>query len=172
MDAAQDIRAPELATLDLYCGRVAGAVGHLSVHVFGDASPSAHDVADHLGRALQLTNILRDLDEDAQRGRLYLPREILQRHGIATTEPLKVLRHPALPAVCRDVAALAVTHFDNAAGAMARCSRRAMRPAAVMGAFYRGMLDALLREGWRDPSRRVGLSKRRKLWLVLRHGLL
>jgi phytoene/squalene synthetase len=172
MDAAQDIRAPELATLDLYCGRVAGAVGHLSVHVFGDASPSAHDVADHLGRALQLTNILRDLDEDARRGRLYLPREILDRHGIATTDPPAVLRHPALPAVCREVAARALAHFDRAAEAMARCSRRAMRPAAVMGAFYRAMLDALLRESWRDPSRRVGLSKSHKLWLVLRHGLL
>jgi squalene synthase HpnD len=172
MDAAEDIRAPDLATLDLYCGRVAGAVGHLSVHVFGDAAPAAHTVADHLGRALQLTNILRDLDEDARRGRLYLPREILDRHGIATTEPLAVLRHPALPATCRDVAALAVTHFDKAAEAMAVCSRWAMRPAAVMGAFYRGTLDALLREGWRDPSRRVGLSKSQKLRLVLRHGLL
>jgi phytoene synthase len=172
MDAAEDIRAPDLATLDLYCGRVAGAVGHLSVHVFGDAGPAAHTVADHLGRALQLTNILRDLDEDARRGRLYLPREMLDRHGIATTEPLAVLRHPALPATCRDVAALAVTHFDKAAEAMAVCSRWAMRPAAVMGAFYRGMLDALLREGWRDPSRRVRLSKSQKLRLVLRHGLL
>jgi squalene synthase HpnD len=172
MDAAEDIRAPDLATLDLYCGRVAGAVGHLSVHVFGDAGPAAHTVADHLGRALQLTNILRDLDEDARRGRLYLPREVLDRHGIATTEPLAVLRHPALPAACLDVAAVAVTHFDQAAAAMARCSRWAMRPAAVMGAFYRGMLDALLREGWRDPSRRVRLSKSQKLRLVLRHGLL
>jgi len=90
----------------------------------------------------------------------------------ATTEPLAVLRHPALPATCRDVAALAVTHFDKAAEAMAVCSRWAMRPAAVMGAFYRGMLDALLREGWRDPSRRVRLSKSQKLRLVLRHGLL
>ena len=171
MDAAEDIRAPDLATLDLYCGRVAGAVGHLSVHVFGDASPAAHSVADHLGRALQLTNILRDLDEDAQRGRLYLPREILERHGISATDPLTVLRHPALPAACRDLAELALSHFDEAARAMARCSRRAMRPAAVMGAFYRAMLDALLREGWRDPSTRIRLSKLHKLRLVLRHGL-
>jgi presqualene diphosphate synthase len=171
MDAAEDIRAPDLATLDLYCGRVAAAVGHLSVHVFGDASPAAHMVADRLGRALQLTNILRDLDEDAQRGRLYLPREILERHGIAATDPLMVLRHPAVPAVCRDVAAIALEHFDKAAEAMARCSRWAMRPAAVMGAFYRAMLDAMLRDGWHDPSRRVGLSKPHKLWLVLRHGL-
>jgi presqualene diphosphate synthase len=172
MDAAEDIRAPDMATLDLYCARVAAAVGHLSVHVFGDPSPDAHAVADSLGRALQLTNILRDLDEDARRGRLYLPREILERHGIRTLEPLQVLRHPALPAACRDLAATAQRHFDEAGRAMARCSRRAMRPAAIMGAFYRAMLDALVRSEWRDPSRRIGLSKRQKLWLVLRHGIL
>ena len=172
MDAAEDIRAPDLATLDLYCGRVAAAVGHLSVHVFGDPSPDAHAVADLLGRALQLTNILRDVDEDARRGRLYLPREILDRHGIRTTEPMDVLRHPALPAVCRDLAEVARADFVQAAQAMARCSRRAMRPAAVMGAFYRSMLEALSRSEWRDPSRRIGLSKPRKLWLVLRYGLL
>ena len=172
MDATEEIRAPDLATLDLYCGRVAGAVGHLSVHVFGDPSPAAHSVADHLGRALQLTNILRDLDEDARRGRLYLPREILERHGIAGSDPLKVLRHPALPAACRELAQVALAHFDEAAQAMARCSRWAMRPAAVMGAFYRAMLDALLNEGWRDPGRRVSLSKLHKLQLVLRHGLI
>jgi squalene synthase HpnD len=171
MDAAEDIRGPDLATLDLYCGRVAGAVGHLSVHVFGDASADAHAVADSLGRALQLTNILRDVDEDAQRGRLYLPREILKRHGIRGAEPTEVLRHPALPAVCRELAAIAEGHFAEAERAMARCSRRAMRPAAVMGAFYRAMLDALLRSEWRDPAQRVGLSKPQKLWLVLRHGL-
>jgi phytoene synthase len=172
MDAAQDIRAPDLATLDLYCASVASAVGHLSVHIFGDSGPAAHEVADALGRALQLTNILRDLDEDAQRGRLYLPREILDRHGIRGADPLEVLRHPALPAACRDLAGIAERHFDEAARAMARCSRRAMRPAAVMGALYRAMLDALLRSGWRDPALRVSLSKAQKLWLVLRHGLL
>jgi phytoene synthase len=121
---------------------------------------------------LQLTNILRDLDEDARRGRLYLPREILERHGIRTSEPMTVLRHPALPAVCRDLAEIARRHFAEAEQAMARCSRRAMRPAALMGAFYRAMLDALMRSGWRDPSARIGLSRPRKLWLVLRHGVL
>jgi len=171
MDAREDIRAPDLATLDLYCARVAGAVGHLSVHVFGDPSEAAHRVADSLGRALQLTNILRDLAEDADRGRLYLPREILDRHGIRSTDPASVLRHPALPAACRELAAIALRHFDAAEAAMAECSRRAMRPAATMGAFYRAMLDRMLRDGWRDPATRVGLSKGRKLWLVLRHGL-
>src|SRR5207253_8950720 len=131
-DAREDIRAPDLATLELYCARVASAVGHLSVHVFGDASETAHRVADALGRALQLTNILRDLDEDARRGRLYLPREILDRPGIRSTDPVAVLQHPALPAVCREVAAIAEEHFEESMRMMVRCARRAMRPAAVM----------------------------------------
>ena len=171
MDAAETIRAPDFATLDLYCARVAGAVGHLSVHVFGDTGEAAHQVADALGRALQLTNILRDLAEDAERGRLYLPRELLDRHGIRSDDPATVLRHPALPAACRDLADVALQHFDAAEAAMARASRRAMRPAALMGAFYRAMLDALVVAGWRDPTARISLSKGRKLWLVLRHGL-
>jgi phytoene synthase len=172
MDARDDIRAPDLTTLDLYCARVASAVGHLSVHVFGDPGAAAHSVADRLGRALQLTNILRDLDEDADRRRLYLPREILDRHGISGADVAAVLRHPALPAVCRDLAAIAEGHFEEAERAMMLCSRRAMRPAAVMAAIYRATLSALLRSEWRDPTARVGVSKPQKLWLVLRHGLL
>jgi len=171
MDARETIRAPDLATLDLYCARVACAVGHLSVHIFGDRSDAAHAVAESLGRALQLTNILRDLDEDAGRGRLYLPREILDRHGIRGTDPVQILRHPALPAVCRQLAAVAEGHFRESIRAMAGCSRRAMRPAAVMAAIYRATLAELLRSGWSDPTCRVSLSKPLKLWLVLRHGL-
>jgi presqualene diphosphate synthase len=171
MDAREDIRAPDLSALDLYCSRVASAVGHLSVHVFGDTSEAAHQVADSLGRALQLTNILRDLDEDGCRGRLYLPREILDRHGIRFSDPMVVLRHPALPAVCREVAAIAESHFRDSARAMAQCQRRAMRPAAVMRAVYQAILQQLLRGEWRDPAARISLPKPLKLWLVLRHGL-
>jgi phytoene synthase len=172
MDARDAICAPDLATLDLYCARVACAVGHLSIHVFGDESDAAHAVAESLGRALQLTNILRDLDEDARRGRLYLPHEILDRHGIRSTDPVAVLQHPALPAVCREVAAIAEEHFEESMRMMARCARRAMRPAAVMAAFYHATLAALLRSEWRDPAARVSLSTSHKLWLALRHGLI
>jgi phytoene synthase len=172
MDAREEIRAPDLAMLDLYCARVASAVGHLSVRVFGDQSDAAHAVADSLGRALQLTNILRDLDEDATRQRLYLPRELLDRHGVRDSDPVAVLRHPALPAVCRDLAAIAEDHFRDAERAMAQCSRRAMRPAAVMAATYRAMLSALQESEWRHPAARISLSKPLKVWLILRHGLL
>ncbi len=79
MDAERDIRAPDWATLDLYCDRVASAVGRLSVRIFGMADEPGVALAHHLGRALQFTNILRDIDEDASVGRLYLPREALSR---------------------------------------------------------------------------------------------
>ena len=172
MDAAADIRAPPLAELDLYCDRVASAVGRLSVRIFGTDLPAADRVAGALGRALQLTNILRDLAEDAARGRLYLPREYLRAQGIAETEPQAVLRHPRLASVCDRLAELAEQRFAEAAAAMRECPRRAMRPAAVMGAVYRAILARLRRRGWRDLEREVKLPARLKLWLALRHGLL
>jgi len=171
MDAFNDIRGPSAAILDMYCDRVASAVGRLSVRVFGIERGAGIALAHHLGRALQLTNILRDLDEDAGRGRLYLPRQILEPHGIGATDPEAALRHPALPAACRDLAAIAAAYFAASQRAMARCRRRAMRPAAVMGAVYEATLAELVRRDWRDPAARVSLSKSRKLWLALRHGL-
>ena len=101
MDAAEDIRAPDWATLDLYCDRVASAVGRLSVRIFGLAPEPGDALAHHLGRALQLTNILRDIDEDAAIGRLYLPREALAAAGVTTDEPLKAAADPKLAARLR-----------------------------------------------------------------------
>ena len=170
MDAAAAIVAPSLAELDLYCDRVASAVGRLSVRAFGDASPAADEVALHLGRALQLTNILRDIAEDAARGRLYLPRERLAAQGVPA-DPAAVLHHPGLPAVCAAVAAMARGHFRDAGLAMARCRRRAMKPARLMAATYEAILTRLERRGWDRPEIAVRLPKRQKLWIALRHGL-
>ncbi len=171
MDAVA-IQAPSLDELDLYCDRVASAVGRLSVRAFGTTEPKADVVAYHLGRALQLTNILRDIVEDARRERLYLPREILQRHGIASTVPSEVLAHANLRPVCREVGAMARGHFDSAYAAMAQCDKTAMRPAAVMGAMYRAILDKLIQADWRDPAQRVSVPKWRKVWIALRYGFL
>jgi len=172
MDAAADIRAPALAELDLYCDRVASAVGRLSVRIFGTDLPAADRVAGSLGRALQLTNILRDLAEDAARGRLYLPRELLSAQGITEREPEAVLRHARLGAVCEQLAEIAEGHFAEARSAMRDCPRCAMRPAAVMGAVYHAILVRLRRRGWSDLARDVKLPKPVKLWLALRHGVL
>ena len=125
MDVEQDIRAPDFAVLDLYCDRVASAVGRLSVRIFGLGEAEGRDLAHELGRALQLTNILRDLDEDAAVGRLYLPREALEDAGISAREPAAVLADPALDRACAVVAARARGHFAAAGAIIARCPRRA-----------------------------------------------
>ncbi|HVO02235.1 MAG TPA: presqualene diphosphate synthase HpnD [Candidatus Cybelea sp.] len=172
MDAEQDIVAPDIATLDLYCDRVASAVGHLSVRAFGANEPEADVVAHHLGRALQLTNILRDIAEDAERGRLYLPRELLEQQGIPYADLKSVLTHPKLRKVCRDVAILALDHFSKARAAMDRCAKGPMRPAAVMGAVYRAILKRLVATDWQQLDKPVKLPKWQKAWLAIRYGLL
>ena len=172
MDAREAIQAPTLATLDLYCDRVASAVGRLSVRAFGAESADGDRVAHHLGRALQLTNILRDLAEDAERDRLYLPREYLLDAGIIATEPDEVLRHAQLGQACDHLAELAETHFMAARAAMAKCPRRAMRPARAMGAVYHAQLVKLRERGWVRLTEPIKLAKPVKLWLALRHGLI
>jgi phytoene synthase len=172
MDAREDIRAPSLHTLDIYCDRVASAVGRLSVRAFGAEGVRADDVAHSLGRALQLTNILRDLAEDAERGRLYLPRELLAERGITSTVPSEVLAHDKLGRVCRTLAERAEKHFYEADLAMADCPRGAMRPARVMGAVYHGVLRRLVARGWTDLGAPVSVPKLEKLYIVLRHGLI
>ncbi len=170
MDAEAAIVAPDLATLDLYCDRVAAAVGRLSVRAFGDSSAAADLVAHSLGRALQLTNILRDVQEDAERGRLYLPREWLDAAAVPH-DPSAALRAPGLPLVCACVAALAHEHFRAAREAMRRCDARAMKPARLMGATYAAVLSRLERRGWSRPDERVSLPVWQKLWLALRYGV-
>lgn len=170
MDAETVIVAPPLAELDLYCDRVAAAVGRLSVRAFGDASPAADRVAWALGRALQLTNILRDLAEDAGRGRLYLPREWLDEARVPH-DPRAALASPRLPAVCERVAAQAHAHFRAAHAAMRDCDAKAMKPARLMGATYAALLSRLERRGWKRPEERVSLPKWQKLWIAARHGI-
>jgi squalene synthase HpnD len=170
MDAETVIVAPDLATLDLYCDRVAAAVGRLSVRTFGDNSEEADKVAWSLGRALQLTNILRDLKEDADRGRLYLPAEYLDQERVPH-DPAAALASAGLPAVCARLAVDARRHFQNARAHMANCDPAAMKPARLMGETYAAILACLENSGWRDPSVRVGLPLWRKLWLLVRYGL-
>lgn len=170
MDAVADIRAPDLATLDLYCDRVASAVGRLSVKVFGMSDGDGIALAHHLGRALQLTNILRDVDEDAGIGRLYLPREPLVQAGITTTEPDTVLAAPAFDAVCRQVAERARGHFQEADAIMARSPRRVVRAPRIMSEAYKSILAALVARGWSSPREAIRLNKARLIWIVLRHA--
>jgi len=169
MDVVADIRAPDRPTLDLYCDRVACAVGRLSVRVFGMEPDSGRALAHHLGGALQLTNILRDLDEDAALGRLYLPREVLQARGILATEPREVLAHPAIGEACADIVELAGKHFRDADAIMARCPRRIVRAPRIMGQAYRVILDALVARGFAAPRPPVRLPRLKLIGIVLRN---
>ena len=171
LDPQTDIRAPSLAQLDRYCERVAVAAGRISVRIFGEASPAGQRVAAELGRAMQLTSILRDLAEDARRHRLYLPREVLHAHGIFATTPSWVLAQPALPDVCSDLVGLAEYHYAAAAEAIAACPRWTMRPAAVLLGTNRALLHELIARGWRRLDEPVRTPAWHKLTLVIRHGL-
>jgi phytoene synthase len=172
MDVAEDIVAPSLATLDLYCDRVASAVGRLSIKVFGMDEGPGFELAQHLGRALQLTNILRDIDEDAAIGRLYLPREYLEEMKCcASLDPRAVVMRPEIDKVCRKVAALAHTHYDAADMVLADKPKGRLATPALMGAVYSEILAESERAGFAAPRRRVSLSKWRLLTLLARVSL-
>lgn len=167
MDAQSVIVAPDEKTFDLYCDRVASAVGRLSVRIFGDGSAYADEVAFHLGRALQITNILRDLAEDAGRGRLYLPLELLERYSLEL-DPQKVLHAPQLQDVCNVMAARAEDHFRKAQAAMVLCNKKAMKPARLMEMAYKAILRAQRKAGWHFPLTRVSISPVQKLGIALK----
>ena len=172
MDVPQDIRAPDLATLDLYCDRVASAVGRLSVRVFGLPEDDGIQLAHHLGRALQLTNILRDIDEDAGLGRLYLPREWLWHAGITNNDPARVTADRALPKVCAPLAERAKMHFQKSDEIMKRNSRRAVRAPRIMSKYYRAILDLLIARGFAAPRAPVRVSKAAKIGILLRYAII
>jgi len=171
MDAEGTMRAPSRASLDRYIDGVACAVGRLAVRVFGCPRAEGLALAAALGRALQLTNILRDLDQDAKEGRLYLPRDLLEAHGIGLDDPETVLRHPALPAACAALAAEARDAFAAADATLHRCPRRQVRPAALMAAVYRHLLARLEARGWTELDRPVRVPRVVKAWLAIRHGI-
>lgn len=171
MDAEEDIRAPDLNTLDLYCDRVASAVGRLSVKVFGMEEQPGRNLAHHLGRALQTTNILRDLDEDAKAGRLYLPREYLNAAGIAGDDPAAAVANPAVDAVARMLARDSHGHYQEANIILRSGVAGKLAAPRLMGAVYSRILSELENAGWTPPRRRVRLARRHLLWIVLRHGL-
>jgi squalene synthase HpnD len=170
MDARADIRAPSMNELELYCDRVASAVGRLSVRVFGMNDADGKSLAYHLGRALQLTNILRDIDEDAAVGRLYLPQEALRLANIETTDLASVLSNPRLGTACAFIVERARGHFAKANEIMSGCSRQVVRAPKIMGAVYRQMLEDMVSRGWAWPRSRVHVNKSHLLWIALRHA--
>jgi phytoene synthase len=167
----EGIVRPDLATLFLYCERVAVAVGRLSVKVFGMPAEEGEALAQHLGLALQLTNVLRDLDEDAAMGRLYLPDELLTEAGIKTRDPHAAIAPPGVDQVCRALCATALEHFAQASAIMAAKPPGRLAAPRLMEAAYGGVLRRLQARGWGPPRTRVKTNKAALVWLLIKQGL-
>jgi squalene synthase HpnD len=168
MDVACDIRWPAMAELDLYCDRVASAVGRLAVRVFGMPRAPGLELAHHLGRALQLTNILRDIDEDAEIGRVYLPAEGLTGAGIPLTTPLAVTADPRIDEAVRPLVARVHDHYRAADAVLAARPTGHLIAPRLMEAVYLKLLKRMERTGWAPPRQRMRVSKPSLLWTVAR----
>jgi phytoene synthase len=142
------------------------------VRVFGLPEQDGILLAHHLGRALQLTNILRDIDEDAGLGRLYLPREGLLHAGITSDDPAKVITERTLPKVCLPLAERAKSHFEQSDAIMKRNSRRAVRAPRIMSKYYRAILELLIARGFAVPREPVRVHKWAKIAILLRYAII
>ena len=168
MDLDGDIRWPPFATLDLYCDRVASAVGRLSVRIFGMDREPGIALAHHLGRALQFTNILRDIDEDAEIGRVYLPMEALDHAGIVPTTPAALVAEPNLDKAARWLAVHAERHFAEAHALLAARPKGRLIAPKLMDAAYSRILAQLQAQGWAAPRAPVRTNKLALLFTLAR----
>ena len=171
-EARTDFRAPSPEQLYLYCKQRSVAVIRIALRILGAAQADADHVATALGRGMVLTGILRDLSQDARRHRLYLPRELLQAHGIFATTPSYALAQPALPQVCNALAGWAAGWFADAEDALEGRSRWRMGAAMAILSGYRSLLRALLVRGWKRLDEPVRLSPWCRPALAIGHGLI
>jgi len=156
----------DFADLERYCHCVAGVVGLMSAEIFGYANPGTLHYARDLGIAFQLTNISRDVGEDARRGRIYLPQDELARHGVSAASILKREATPAMVPLMEEQVARARRWHRNALDSLPVEDRRAQRPGLIMAAIYRAVLDEIEREGYKVLDHRIALTPLRKLWIA------
>ena len=162
------VRYLDFAGLELYCHRVAGVVGLMSAEIFGYADPATRGYARDLGVAFQLTNIIRDVGEDARRGRIYLPQDDLARFGVASSDLLRARSSPEFARLMAFEVDRARSWYDRALGQLPASDRRAQRAGLAMAAIYRTLLDEIARDGYQVLDRRIALTPLRKLWIATR----
>jgi phytoene synthase len=164
-------RYPDFATLQSYCHRVAGVVGLMAAEVFGYRDSATLDYAENLGTAFQLTNIIRDVGEDARRGRVYLPLDELARFGLAASDILHLRDSEALQGLIEFQIGRAEEYYRKAFASLPQRDRRAQRPGLVMAAIYRKLLAEIRSGGCKVLDRRTSLTPLRKLWIAWRTWL-
>jgi len=161
-------RYPDFAALRQYIYRVAGAVGLLAAGIFGYRNAQTLEYAERLGTAFQLTNIVRDVGEDARKGRIYIPDDELARFGVPASDVLALRQSDAFAELMRFQIERAQQSYADAIGLLPPEDRRAQRPGLMMAAIYRALLEEIRRDGCRVLSHRTTLPPIRKLWIAWR----
>ena len=167
MDLAQT-RYLDFPNLQRYCHLVAGVVGEVAASIFGQTQPQTTQYAHTLGQALQLTNIIRDVGEDAMRGRIYLPVNELQQFDVKAHEILKRTYSDRFTALMKFQAARAHRLYEEAFALLPEADRRAQKPGLMMASIYRTLLREIERDDFQVMHQRVSLTPLRKLWLAWR----
>ena len=163
LDQTRYLDWPGLRT---YCWHAAGVVGELSVGIFGYTDDNTLVYADKLGLAFQLTNIIRDVGDDARRGRIYLPIDELQRFDVKASEILNSQHSDRFEKLMQFQAERARQYYREAMQALPEADRRNQRPGLAMAAIYHALLDEIERDGWHVLEQRVSLTPIRKFWLA------
>ena len=165
MDLSQTRYLDEVA-LQRYCHLVAGVVGEVAAHIFGQTQAQTTTYAHTLGQAFQLTNIIRDVGEDALRGRIYLPMSALQRFDVKASEILQRQDSDRFQALMADQAQRAHALYDQAMALLPDVDRRSQKPGLMMASIYRSLLREIERERFQVLNQRIALTPVRKLWLA------
>lgn len=165
MDLTED-RYPDFAALSRYIYRVAGAVGMLAAGIFGYRNAQTLQYAERLGTAFQLTNIVRDVGEDARKGRIYIPADELAQFGVPAADILALRQTDAFSDLMRFQIRRAQQSYGEAIGLLPPEDRRAQRPGLMMAAIYRALLEEIREDGCQVLSQRTTLTPIRKLWIA------
>jgi 15-cis-phytoene synthase len=165
MDLTQT-RYLDFAGLERYCYLVAGAVGLLAAGIFGYRDPRTLEYAKSLGTAFQLTNIIRDVGEDARKNRIYLPMDELKRFDVKAADILNAVRSESFVRLMRFQTERALAFYDKAMQSLPAEDRRAQRAGLIMAAIYRATLEEIEREGFKVLTHRTSLTPLRKFWLA------
>jgi phytoene synthase len=152
--------------LERYCYHVAGVVGLLAARIFGYTEPRTLEYAKSLGIAFQLTNIIRDVGEDARKNRIYLPMDDLQKFGVPAADILGMRQTDAFHQLMRFQAERARAHYEEAFSALPAADRKAQRPGMIMAAIYRALLEEIERDGFSVLTHRTSLTPLRKFWIA------
>ena len=161
-------RYPDFDSLRLYCHRVAGVVGQLSASIFGYARPQTLEYAEALGIAFQLTNIIRDVGEDARRDRIYIPQDEMARFGVSAEQIFQRDEGEAFQRLMAFQAERAQRWYDEAFARLAQEDRRSQRAGLIMAAIYRTLLEEIRRDRFPVLRQRTALTPLRKLWIAWR----